>query len=59
MTSDVQTIDPVHEREAAPFGLPSKLLAMWLFIASDAVTFGELWRQVIHLIPKQREIQPG
>jgi heme/copper-type cytochrome/quinol oxidase subunit 3 len=26
--------------EASPFGIQSKKLAMWLFIASDAVTFG-------------------
>lgn len=28
--------------EASPFGLQSKKLAIWLFIASDAVTFGVL-----------------
>ena len=26
--------------EPSPFGIPSKKLTMWLFIASDAVTFG-------------------
>jgi cytochrome c oxidase subunit III len=28
--------------EASPFGIQSKKLAMWLFIASDAITFGAL-----------------
>ena len=26
--------------EASPFAIPSKKLVMWLFIISDAVTFG-------------------
>jgi cytochrome c oxidase subunit 3 len=29
-------------REASPFAIPSKKLAMWLFIASDSVTFAAL-----------------
>jgi heme/copper-type cytochrome/quinol oxidase subunit 3 len=28
--------------EPSPYGLPSKKLTMWLFIASDAVTFGAI-----------------
>jgi heme/copper-type cytochrome/quinol oxidase subunit 3 len=28
--------------EPSPFGIPSKKLTMWLFIASDAVTFGAI-----------------
>ncbi|MGA8555753.1 MAG: cytochrome c oxidase subunit 3 [Candidatus Acidiferrales bacterium] len=28
--------------EASPYGIPSKKLTMWLFIAADAVTFGAI-----------------
>jgi cytochrome c oxidase subunit III len=28
--------------EASPYGIPSRKLAMWLFIISDAITFGAL-----------------
>jgi heme/copper-type cytochrome/quinol oxidase subunit 3 len=28
--------------EPSPFGIPSKKLTMWLFIASDAITFGAI-----------------
>jgi heme/copper-type cytochrome/quinol oxidase subunit 3 len=28
--------------EASPYGMQSKKLTMWLFIASDAVTFGAI-----------------
>ena len=30
----------VSMMEASPFSIPSKKLVMWLFIISDAVTFG-------------------
>ena len=36
------TIGHVGGVEASPFSIPSKKLVMWLFIISDAVTFGAI-----------------
>ena len=40
--SDISFSNPALAIEQSPFGIVSKKLVMWLFIISDAVTFGAL-----------------
>jgi cytochrome c oxidase subunit 3 len=35
-------VSTAHEHEASPLGIPSKKLAMWLFIMADSATFGAI-----------------